>query len=51
MRHDQHVVRCLLDLIQLEFQPATWRAFEATVRDGLATAEVAAQQEFPRTRS
>lgn len=41
--HDQHVVRCLLDLIHLEFQPATWRAFEATVRDGQATHDVAAQ--------
>jgi RNA polymerase sigma-70 factor (ECF subfamily) len=41
--HDRHVARTLLEAIRLEFQPATWRAFEATARDGRATAEVAAE--------
>lgn len=40
--HDRHVVQTLLESIRLEFQPATWRAFEATTRDGQATADVAA---------
>lgn len=41
--HDRHVAQTLLESIRLEFQPATWRAFEATVRDGRPTAEVAAE--------
>ena len=41
--HDRHVVTTLLDSIRLEFQPATWRAFEATVRDGRPAAEVAVE--------
>jgi RNA polymerase sigma-70 factor (ECF subfamily) len=41
--HDRHVAQTLLEAIRLEFQPATWRAFEATVRDGRPTAEVAAE--------
>ena len=41
--HDRHVATTLLAAIRLEFQPATWHAFEATVRDGRATAEVAAE--------
>lgn len=40
--HDRHVAQTLLESIRLEFQPATWRAFEATVRDGRPTGEVAA---------
>jgi RNA polymerase sigma factor (sigma-70 family) len=39
--HDRHVAGTMLDAIRLEFQPATWRAFESTVRDGLPTADVA----------
>lgn len=39
--HDQHVAQTLLESIKLEFQPATWRAFEATVREGRAAADVA----------
>lgn len=42
--HDRHVIRCLLDLIRLEFQPATWHAFEQTAREGWPAAEVAAEQ-------
>src|SRR5262249_53597363 len=41
--HDRPVVTTLLDAIRLEFQPPTWRAFEATVRDGRTAAEVAAE--------
>lgn len=41
--HDRHVAQTILDSIRLEFQPATWRAFEATARDGRATTEVAAE--------
>jgi RNA polymerase sigma-70 factor (ECF subfamily) len=41
--HDRHVTATLLDAIRLEFQPATWRAFEATVRDGRPTEQVAAE--------
>jgi RNA polymerase sigma-70 factor (ECF subfamily) len=41
--HDRHVAQTLLESIRLEFQPATWHAFEATIRDGRPTAEVAAE--------
>lgn len=41
--HDQHVLNTLLDAIRLEFQAASWRAFELTVRDGRNAAEVAAE--------
>jgi RNA polymerase sigma-70 factor (ECF subfamily) len=41
--HDHHVLTTLLDAIRLEFQPATWRAFESTVRDGKPAAEAAAE--------
>ncbi len=41
--HDQHVAETLLEAIRLEFQPETWRAFEATARDGRPTAAVAAE--------
>jgi RNA polymerase sigma-70 factor (ECF subfamily) len=39
--HDRHVTKTLLASIRLEFQPATWRAFEHQVRDGQAAPEVA----------
>lgn len=41
--HDRHVAATLLESIRLEFQPATWRAFEATVREARPPAEVAAE--------
>lgn len=41
--HDQHVVRRLLELIQPEFEPATWRAFGRLMLEGRPTAEVAAE--------
>jgi RNA polymerase sigma-70 factor (ECF subfamily) len=39
--HDRYVTRTLLESIRLEFRPATWRAFERQVQDGLSAAEVA----------
>ena len=39
--HDRHVTKRLLALIRLEFQPATWRAFERQVQDGQPASEVA----------
>jgi RNA polymerase sigma-70 factor (ECF subfamily) len=37
------VAETILESIRLEFQPATWRAFEATVRNERPTDEVAAE--------
>ena len=39
--HDRHVTKTLLASIRLEFQPATWRAFERQVREGRSASEVA----------
>ncbi len=39
--HDRHVTKTLLASIRLEFQPATWRAFERQVQDGQTASEVA----------
>lgn len=41
--HDRHVTRELLATIRLEFEGATWRAFERQVHDGAAAATVAAE--------
>ena len=41
--HDRHVAQALLDSIRLEFQSATWVAFEQTAREGRPVAEVAAE--------
>ena len=41
--HDRYVAEAILEAIRLEFQPATWHAFEATVRDGRPAPEVAAE--------
>jgi RNA polymerase sigma-70 factor (ECF subfamily) len=41
--HDRHVTKTLLASIRLEFQPATWRAFERQVQDGQAAPEVAVE--------
>jgi RNA polymerase sigma-70 factor, ECF subfamily len=40
--HDRHVVRRLLELIEPEFEPHTWRAFRLLVLDGLPARDVAA---------
>lgn len=39
--HDRHVARRLLELIEPEFEPATWQAFRRLVLEGQPTAEVA----------
>jgi len=39
--HDRHVTKTLLKSIRLEFQPATWRAFERQVQDGQPASGVA----------
>jgi len=41
--HDQHVLQRLLELIEPEFQPATWRAFRRQVIDGASAETVAAE--------
>jgi RNA polymerase sigma-70 factor (ECF subfamily) len=41
-QHDRYVVRRLLELIEREFEPATWRAFRMVVLEGKATREAAA---------
>jgi RNA polymerase sigma-70 factor (ECF subfamily) len=41
--HDRHVAHVLLESIRLEFQPATWHAFTAQVREGRTAADVAAE--------
>jgi RNA polymerase sigma-70 factor (ECF subfamily) len=40
--HDRHVVRRLLELIEPEFEPATWQAFRMVVLEGKPTREAAA---------
>jgi RNA polymerase sigma-70 factor (ECF subfamily) len=39
--HDRHVVRRLLELIEPEFEPATWQAFRLVVLEGKPTREAA----------
>lgn len=41
--HDRHVARRLLELIEPEFEPVTWRAFHSLVLEGKRTADVAAE--------
>ena len=41
--HDRYVLRCLLELIELEFEPATVRAFRRVALEGASGAEVAAE--------
>jgi RNA polymerase sigma-70 factor (ECF subfamily) len=43
LEHDRHVAHSLLQSIRLEFQPATWQAFEEVVREGRPAGEVAAE--------
>jgi RNA polymerase sigma-70 factor (ECF subfamily) len=38
--HDRHVLRRLMELIEPDFEPATWRAFRLAVLEGRDTAEV-----------
>jgi RNA polymerase sigma-70 factor (ECF subfamily) len=39
--HDRHVVARLLELIEPEFEPTTWRAFRMLMLEGQPTAQVA----------
>jgi RNA polymerase sigma-70 factor (ECF subfamily) len=39
--HDHYVLRCLLDLMEVEFEPSTMRAFRRLALDGAPGAEVA----------
>jgi RNA polymerase sigma-70 factor (ECF subfamily) len=41
--HDRHVLRRLLELIQGEFEPATWRAFELVVLQERSASEASAE--------
>jgi RNA polymerase sigma-70 factor (ECF subfamily) len=41
--HDRHVARRLLDLIEREFEPATWRAFQRLALDDAPATAVAAE--------
>jgi RNA polymerase sigma-70 factor (ECF subfamily) len=41
--HDQYVLRCLLDLMEQEFEPNTVRAFRRLALDGASGAEVASE--------
>jgi RNA polymerase sigma-70 factor (ECF subfamily) len=41
--HDRHMARRLLELIEPEFKPSTWRAFRGLVLEGKPTADVAAE--------
>ena len=40
-QHDEYVVRCLLDLVALEFEPATLLAFRRLTLEGGSGEEVA----------
>src|SRR5262249_16495571 len=39
--HDQQVARRLLELLEPEFEPTTWNAFQMLVLEGLETRDVA----------
>jgi RNA polymerase sigma-70 factor (ECF subfamily) len=41
--HDRHVAETILDSIRLEFEAATWQAFQSTVCEDRPTHEVAAE--------
>jgi RNA polymerase sigma-70 factor, ECF subfamily len=41
--HDRYVLRCLLDMMELEFEPCTVHAFRRVALDGATGAEAAAE--------
>ena len=45
-QHDQHVARRLMELVEPQFEPTTWRAFRRVVLDGAKAASVAAELEI-----
>jgi RNA polymerase sigma-70 factor (ECF subfamily) len=42
-QHDQHVARRLMELVEPQFEPNTWRAFRRVVLDGAKAGAVAAE--------
>jgi RNA polymerase sigma-70 factor (ECF subfamily) len=42
-QHDQHVARRLMELVEPQFEPTTWRAFRRVVLDGIKAADAAAE--------
>ena len=42
-QHDQHVARRLMELVEPQFEPSTWRAFRRVALDGVKAAVVAAE--------
>jgi RNA polymerase sigma-70 factor (ECF subfamily) len=42
-QHDQHVARRVMEMVQPQFEPATWQAFRRVVLDGVKAAAVAAE--------
>ena len=42
-QHDQHVARRLMELVEPQFEPATWQAFRRVVLDGAKAAVIAAE--------
>jgi RNA polymerase sigma-70 factor, ECF subfamily len=41
--HDRHVVRCLLEMMEIEFEPATMKAFRRMALEGASGAEAAGE--------
>ena len=41
--HDRHVLRCLLELAELEFEPTTMRAFRRVALEGASGSEAAGE--------
>jgi RNA polymerase sigma-70 factor (ECF subfamily) len=41
--HDRHVLRCLLEMMQIEFEPATMKAFRRMALEGASGAEAAGE--------
>ena len=41
--HDRHVLRRLQELVEPEFEPTTWRAFQLVVLEGRSAGEAAAE--------
>jgi RNA polymerase sigma-70 factor, ECF subfamily len=41
--HDRYVLRCLFEAVELEFEPATVRAFQLTALDGVTAAAAAGE--------
>jgi RNA polymerase sigma factor (sigma-70 family) len=42
-QHDQHVARRLMELVEPQFEPTTWKAFRRVALDGVKAAKVAAE--------